>query len=111
MLKAAGHEVILLRERLATDAPDPVVATVSEMNDAILISMDGDFRELAPRIGIGKRRFRRLSRIGIRCDAPQAAKRLEIALSLIEHEWLRAQASSDKRMIVEIMMTVIRTIR
>ena len=111
MLKAAGHEVILLRERLAADAPDPLVAAVSEMNEAVLISMDGDFDKLAPRAGIGRRRFGRLSRIGIKCGEPQAASRLESVLSLVEHEWNGAQARADKRIIIEIGMTVIRIIR
>ena len=111
MLKAAGHEVVLLRERLAADAPDPLVAAVSEMSEAILVSMDGDFREIAPRAGIGRRRFQRLSRIGLKCPEPQAAKRLEAALSLVEHEWNRSQAMRDRRTIVEVMNSVIRTIR
>lgn len=111
MLKAAGHEVILLRERLAPDAPDPLVAAVSEMHEAILVSMDGDFDALAPRAGIGRRRFGRLSRIGLKCNEPQAAARMESALTLIEHEWNGAQARSDKRIIIEVMNTVIRIIR
>jgi predicted nuclease of predicted toxin-antitoxin system len=111
MLKAAGYGVELLREKLATDAPDQVVATYSELSGAVLISLDRDFKSLAPRVGIGQQRFRKLSRIGIRCDEPSAASRIEAALSLIEHEWERAQQSSDKRMIVEVGPTYIRTVR
>jgi hypothetical protein len=36
---------------------------------------------------------------------------LKIALPLIEFEWTAAQETSDKRMIVEIGPTYIRTIR
>lgn len=110
-LAAAGHEVILLREQLAPNSPDPLVAAVSEMNGAVLVSHDGDFKKLAPRAGIGRKRFQRLSRIALNCSEPQAADRIIKALSLIEHEWEVAQASSDKRMIIEIQTTVIRTIR
>jgi predicted nuclease of predicted toxin-antitoxin system len=110
-LTEAGHEVIPLREILPTNSPDPLVASVAELNDAILVSFDRDFKTLAPRIGIGQRRFRRLSRIGFRCDEPQAAQRLKLALALIEFEWTTAQAASDKRMIIEIGPTYIRTVR
>jgi hypothetical protein len=56
-------------------------------------------------------RFKKLSRIGLKCAAPKAAARIKAALSLIEHEWSFAQNSSDKRMIIEIVETAIRTIR
>ena len=81
------------------------------MNDAVLVSLDTDFKTLAPRAGVGKQRFRTLSRIGLKCSEPQAAKRIVAALSLIEHEWDLAQRSSDKRMIIEIGQTTIRSIR
>ena len=100
-LRAAGHEVILLRERIAQDSPDPLVAAVSEMHGAVLVSLDSDFRRLAPRVARGQRqRFRKLSRIGLRCNPPQAAQRVKVALTLIEHEWGAAQQSADSRMIV-----------
>jgi Domain of unknown function (DUF5615) len=109
----AGHEVIRLRDILPTNSPDPLVASVDELNEAILVSFDKDFKTLAPRIGIGRQRFRKLSRIGFRCDEPDAAARLMLALALVEFEWVRAQAqpAADKRMIVEIGPTYIRTIR
>lgn len=112
VLREANHEVILLRERIAPDSPDPLVAAVSEMNGAVLVSLDSDFRSLAPRIPKGQRqRFRKLSRIGLRCKAPRCAQRLTMALSLIEHEWAVAQVSADKRMIVDVGETYVRSIR
>ena len=110
-LAEAEHEVIRLRDILPTNSPDPIVATVAELNDAILVSFDKDFKGLAPRIGVGQQRFRKLSRIGFRCREPMAAQRILLALSLIEHEWQVAQASSDKRMIVHISETTIQTTR
>jgi hypothetical protein len=112
VLRDAGHEVILLRERIAQDSPDPLVAAVSELHGAVLVSLDSDFKRLAPRVPIGERqRFRKLSRIGLRCKAPQCAQRMQACLSLVVHEWIVAQASADKRMIVDIGQSYVRSIR
>lgn len=112
VLRDAGHEVILLRERIAPDSPDPLVAAVSEMNGAVLVSLDSDFRSLAPRIPKGQRqRFRKLSRIGLRCKHHAALQALTVTLSLIEHEWAVAQASPDKRMILDVGESYVRSIR
>lgn len=111
VLQEAGHEVLRLRDILPRNSPDQIVASVAELNDAILISFDRDFRTLAPRIGLGRQRFRRLSRIAFRCREPIAARRIGLALSLIEHEWLIAQESDDHRMIIQISETTIQTIR
>jgi predicted nuclease of predicted toxin-antitoxin system len=88
-----------------------LVAAVAEMNEAVLVSLDSDFGTLAPRAGLGRTRFRRLSRIALKCSEPQAVGRIKAALSLIEHEWEFARSSKDGRMIIEIHNSVIRTIR
>jgi len=87
------------------------VAIASAANDAILVSFDKDFKAIASRFGTSQARLRKLSRISFRCAYPQAAKRLEVALSFIEAEWEIAQASADKRMFVEIQGNALRTIR
>lgn len=107
-----GHEVILLRDILPTDSPDPLVATVSENQGAVLVSHDGDFKYIAPRIPVGARtRFSKLSRIHLQCPEPQAAKRVREAMSLIEAEYDIAQSSPDSRMILGISKQVIKTHR
>ncbi len=110
-LEKAGHEVIRLRDIMPTNSPDPVVATVAEVNDAILVSFDKDFKALAPKIGIGQQRFRKLSRIAFRCRKSLAAPRITSAISLIEHEWQVAQHAPDKRIIIHISETTILTTR
>lgn len=110
-LAERGHDVVLLREKMAPNSPDPLVAAVSEMFDAVLVSHDSDFKSLAPRMEIGRRRFKRLSRIALNCRESQSARRIVEALTLIEHEWNYSQAQSDKRMIIEIGATYIRTMR
>ena len=46
-IEAAGHEVLRLREKRAPDSPDALVAAVSEANDAVLVTMDNDFKAIA----------------------------------------------------------------
>jgi predicted nuclease of predicted toxin-antitoxin system len=78
MLSARGHKAEYIRDYVSPGAPDPLVATVSQEVDAILVSFDGDFEKIAPRVPRGQRtRFRKLSRIWIRCGEPQAAQRME----------------------------------
>lgn len=38
-LEQRGHDVIRLRERIAPDSPDNLVAAISQSNDAILVTM------------------------------------------------------------------------
>src|ERR1700722_2926085 len=98
-----GHKVQLVREILPTDSPDPLVATVSEDEGAILVSCDRDFNDIAPRIPKGSRaRFRRLSRITLACSEPQAAQRVRKLMEYIELEFKNAQARSDKRLQITI---------
>ena len=113
-LENHGHEAIRLRERIAPDSPDTLVAAVSEANDAILVTMDGDFRKIASSHGVGSRRYRRLSLLRFeRCRESRAARRLEEAMSLIEHEWNFGGGNSPvgRRMYVVITEATIRTHR
>jgi len=113
-LEIHGHEAIRLRERIAPDSPDTLVAAVSEANDAILVTMDGDFRKIASSHGVGSRRYRRLSLLRFeKCRESRAAVRLEEALSLIRHEWAAGESrgSGERRMYVVITDSTIRTHR
>jgi predicted nuclease of predicted toxin-antitoxin system len=110
-LEQSGYEVIRLREKTATDSPDTLVAAVSEANNAILVTMDSDFKKIASRTGIGQSRYRRLSLIRFeKCRESRAASRLTDALSLIEHEWAVGNGR-DRRMFVVITTDTIRTHR
>ena len=111
VLQQAGHEVVLLTDVLPQDAQDRLVAAVAEQQGAVLVSHDRDFRRLAPRIGIGRSQYRKLSRVALTCTEPQAAGRIQAALALIEAEWTIAQAARDQRMIIEIGSSYIRTNR
>lgn len=112
LLEEAGHEVIRLRDELPPNSPDPVVAKYAESIDAVLISHDGDFKRIAPRIPHGERnRFRRLSRIHLQCDYAGAEIRVAAAISLIEFEWSLAQERADKRIHIVVQKTGIKTNR
>ncbi len=107
-----GYTVLHLRDLVAPDSPDPIVATVSELENAVLVSSDGDFDKIAPRVPDGqRRRFRKLSRITLKCKPSRAAQRIAAAMSLIEAEYEIAQNSRDPRMIVVVGDSFIRTNR
>ena len=110
LLEERGHEVIRLREKLATDSPDPLVAKYAQDIEAILISHDSDFSNIASPKKKG-RRFRRLSRVNLKCPNAVAGKRLAAALSLIEFEYVVAQTRPEKRIIIDVQPTLIRTLR
>jgi predicted nuclease of predicted toxin-antitoxin system len=112
LLIARGYEVVRLRERIPTESPDALVAAISETNGALLVTFDPDFKALASRIGIGRRRFATLNLIRFeKCREAQAARRLGEALSLIEHEWTIGNGERDRRMFVVITSQTIRTHR
>lgn len=111
-LEERGHEVIRLRTILATDTPDPIVAKTAMDLGAILISDDQDFNVIAGRKPTARqRRFQRLSRVNMRCPHAKAVERLAAAIALVEFEFEGAQSRPDKRMIIDISPTLIRTLR
>lgn len=111
-LEKHDYEVVRLREKTAPNSPDTLVAAVSEANNAILVTMDGDFKSMVSRAGIGQRRFRSLSLLRFeRCRESRAAGRVDLAMSLIEHEWDVGRRHRDRRMFVVITAETIRTHR
>ena len=109
--EAAGHAVLYFADAAVPGSPDQLVAAVSEANDAVLVALDGDMRKIAQRRGIGPRRYRRLSLIKLSCRETRASRRVDEAMSLIEHEWARSAKMSDRRIFIDIGDNVIRTIR
>jgi predicted nuclease of predicted toxin-antitoxin system len=45
-LESKGHEVLRLRNQMATDAPDPDVIEQAQRLDAVLLSLNGDFSDI-----------------------------------------------------------------
>ena len=111
-LEGAGFKVEYIRDLIPEGSGDPLVAFVAEDQGAVLVSYDGDFKKIAPRIPDGqKTRFKKLSKIWLRCNEYQSAQRLEKALDLLKSEFTLAQRSTDKRMHLSIGMSYIRTER
>lgn len=112
LLENEGHIVTRLRDVLPTDSPDPLVAKVAQDNDSILLTHDGDFKKVAPRIPEGERsRFRKLSKIHLACDPTKSSKRLAAAMNLVEFEWRAAQERKDKRVHIVVQPTLMKTLR
>lgn len=111
-LEERGHEVIRAKQKLPEGTEDPIVAKVAQDLSAVLLTDDADFNTIAARRPMGQRvRFRKLSRVHLACKHSQAVNRIAAAITLIEFEYEIAQARSDKRMILEIKSTLIRTLR
>lgn len=111
-LEGAGYEVIRLREKTAPNSPDTLVAAVAEANNAILVTMDSDFKIIAARNGVGVNRFKKLSILRFeKCREARAAERLLKAMTLIEHEWTFSSARQDRRLFVVITTDTIKTNR
>jgi predicted nuclease of predicted toxin-antitoxin system len=109
----AGHLVIFERDAIGPGAPDQLVCAASEANDAILVALDTDMKQIARRRGIGRNRFRTLSLIKLSCRESRASERIRCAMSLIEHEWLMGASleSGDRRIFISIGDSFIRTDR
>ena len=106
-----GHGVTYMQDVMARGSTDPLVAEVAQRNDAILVAVDKDMRQIAKRHGIGGTRFQRLHLLQFRCTAVQSVRRVREACSLIEHEWAYAQEKRARRFWVEIGDSYIRTQR
>lgn len=107
----AGHEVQFLRERLATSSDDLLVAAVALANEAILLSLDRDFKKIATRLQFSQRKLRTLSLIKLSCRESQAKSRLALGMSLIEHEYDVMLATPGARLFIEVQKDCIRTYR
>jgi predicted nuclease of predicted toxin-antitoxin system len=111
-LEAEKHDVVRLRDCMAPDSTDPVVAIACVESSRVLITHDKDFKAISKRLLLTKRKCRLLHRVSLRCSEPNAAARMKEALSVIESEWSRTRASGSKmQMIVEITEVAIRIVR
>lgn len=45
-LRTAGHQVLILKEHIPRDSPDPLVIATAQDLSAILVSLNGDFSDI-----------------------------------------------------------------
>ncbi len=104
VFEKCGHGVIYHRDVILPGTDDRVVAATALENQAILVAQDADMKQIAQRYGMTARndRFDRLSLIRLCCKETLVPKRLEYAMSFIEHEWEVCEAKASRRMWVEI---------
>ncbi|MCA6102353.1 DUF5615 family PIN-like protein [Bradyrhizobium australafricanum] len=107
----AGHHVAFLNKMLSRGSSDHLVCTIADINDAILVALDGDMKRIAQGHGIGTSKYLRVGLIKLSCSEPDAARRVREAMSLIEHEWNISQGKEGRRIFVEISNQVIRSFR
>ncbi len=77
----------------------------------ILVAADHDMKTIAKAQGIGNERFKSLHLVKLSCRKPEAAEKIRLAMSLIEHEWQHNAITNGQRMWVEIGSMVIRVVR
>jgi hypothetical protein len=88
-LAEVGHDIARVRDVMAADSPDPIVAEAAIRAGRVLISWDRDFNQqrfLRPW-------FATLSRIGFSCPEPDGVARMRSVLDLVEFVFHRAQGS------------------
>jgi predicted nuclease of predicted toxin-antitoxin system len=108
---AAGHEVAFLNKTLVRGSSDQLICAIADINNAILVALDGDMKRIAQGYGVGSGRYLRLGLIKLSCFEPDAAKRVRVAMSLIEHEWMITEGTMGRRIFVDIGDSVIRSHR
>ena len=94
-LAGRGHDVVRVRDIMAKDAKDPVVAEAALTARRVLITWDRDFnhqRFMQPR-------HAQLSRIGFSCSEPEGASRIEALIEYVEFAYERAAGG---RMLIRI---------
>jgi predicted nuclease of predicted toxin-antitoxin system len=110
-LMAEGHHVGFLNKTMARASSDQLVCVIADINNAILVALDGDMKRIAQGYGIGARTFLKLGLLKLSCYEPDGARRVKEAMSLIEHEWNYSAGTDGRRIFIEILDTVIRTVR
>lgn len=106
-----GHDVTYLNRTLVRGSSDHLVCAITDINEAVLVALDGDMKQIAKANGVGAGRYLKLGLIKLSCQEPKAAERVRTAMSLIEHEWVYGATNPHRRIFIEIGDRVIRTFR
>jgi hypothetical protein len=106
-IKVAGHNLTRLRDVMDVRTVDPIIAVACAEQCQVLVSHDTDFRSASKRLGITQRQYQKnLHRVHLRCPEPESAKRIMVAMPIIEFEW--ALVLPDRPLVIEIHSQSIR---
>lgn len=87
-LRQREHDVVVVMDILAQDAPDPLVAKAAMAEERVLVSHDRDMRRVERLISEGFRaRYPALSRMHLSCPEVASAERVESFIEVIEAEF------------------------
>ena len=110
-IEKAGHEVIYFGQSgIVKGSADPVVCIAAEASDAILVAHDGDMKTLARGHGLTRARFKSLNLLKLDCRESNGPRRINEAMSLIEHEWHIGEGR-ERRLYIVLGENVIRSHR
>jgi len=108
LLEDRGHYVTFGNRALPRGSADQIVCVAAMKDGAILIAADHDMKTIAKLNGLESGRFKSLSLVKLSCRKPEAAMKVTMALSVIEHEWECHVAQKQRRLWIEIQHDVIR---
>lgn len=86
-LEARGHVVYGVGEGFPSGSPDQAVLAAADVQGAVVVSSDRDWRQLLRQVKGSGGRFRRAGRILFNCDHSAALRRLEALIEDIEREY------------------------
>lgn len=101
-LRAAGFDVIEFREAALPGAADNLVADIAIANDAILVAIDRDMKEIAKARGISNKRYKNLSLLAFRCREPEAIRRLPVVIPFIKLQLDQTSGRPGRRLFIEV---------
>jgi predicted nuclease of predicted toxin-antitoxin system len=113
ILEELGHKATYLNkgDSVPRGSTDNLVCAFAVISEKILVALDGDMKGIAKAHGASNSIYSKLNLVKLSCTPPEAAARLKVAMSLIEHEWHVNAGSEGRRLYVEVLTTVIRTMR
>ncbi len=99
-----NHKVIYHSDVLVSGSKDEIVVATAIVNKAALIAVDLDMKRFVRRFGSPNvsEKYQKLDLIFVGCNETLAAKRLEHAMSFIEHEWQVRCGKLARRLWVDV---------
>ena len=103
-LERRGHEVFYVGHALVRGSADPLLAQWVDVNEGIVVTHNyKHFQALVSRVPTGGRaRFRKASRLTLKCLQTRALQRVMAHIESIEWEYAQCQSRPDKRLMCDI---------